>query len=381
MKANFVKPNFKGSIVNISATFAEFLGCPNDKPTLPILANELSKNYKNIVFLILDGLGLHPLCTNLDENSFLRRNVRQTLTSVFPSTTTNATTSLLSNLYPMEHGWFGWSLYFEELGRAVNIFPAVDTFTGENVGESFIKQRLPAKPFYKLSKIYRPSAIVPDFWHGDEDERIVYRTLDEMFSLIEACCAEKEKRFLYGYSAEPDSTMHRYGVSSAQAAEIIIKLNDGIEKLSEKVSDTLFVITADHGQIDVGENIALYEDSELTALLKWPQYLEARATAFKIKDGSEDKFTTLFRKKYGEDFELFRTEDLIRQGYFGPNQEAEHASLLGDFIAVGKTDKIFRLSPFGHIFKGHHTSLTEEEMFVPLIYYGKNAKTIINTER
>ena len=42
----------------------------------------------------------------------------------------------------------------------------------------------------------------------------------------------------------------------------------------------------------------------------------------------------------------------------------------GDFIAVGTTDKIFKLSPRGHAFKGHHTALTEEEMEVPLILIG-----------
>ena len=235
MYRNFIKPNFKNSIVNISATVADFLGCPNDKPILPFLAEELRKDYKNIVFFILDGLGMHPMRTHLSERSFLVRNIRQTLTSVFPSTTTNATTSLLSNLYPMEHGWFGWSLYFEELRREINIFTAVDSFTGEKIDEDYVKRRLPAKPFYKSSKIYRPSAIVPEFWHGDEDDRTVFRDIDDMFSLVKSCCAERGKRFLYVYCPEPDSVMHKFGVSSPQSGEVIKKLNDLLEKLSSEL--------------------------------------------------------------------------------------------------------------------------------------------------
>ncbi len=371
MYRNFIKPNFKNSIVNISATVADFLGCPNDKPILPFLAEELRKDYKNIVFFILDGLGMHPMRTHLSERSFLVRNIRQTLTSVFPSTTTNATTSLLSNLYPMEHGWFGWSLYFEELRREINIFTAVDSFTGEKIDEDYVKRRLPAKPFYKSSKIYRPSAIVPEFWHGDEDDRTVFRDIDDMFSLVKSCCAERGKRFLYVYCPEPDSVMHKFGVSSPQSGEVIKKLNDLLEKLSSELSDTLFIVTADHGQLDVGENIPLYDDAELSALLLWPQSLEARATAFRVKDGKESEFVALFQQKYGEDFELVRTRDLIDAGFFGPTYDASHAAFLGNFIAIGKTDKTFRISPRGHIFKGHHTSLTAEEMLVPLILFGQ----------
>ena len=371
MDPKFIKPNFSNNIVNISATFAEFLGCPNEKPTLPILSRELKKDYKNIVFLILDGLGIHPIRTNLKKDDFLSKNIKQTLTSVFPSTTTNATTSLLTNLYPMEHGWFGWSLYFEELGRAVNLFPAKDSFTGEDIGEDFIKRRLPAKPFYKCSKIYEPYAIVPDFWHGDEEARIVYRTMDEMLSLVKTYCNGDGKKFLYVYAGEPDSTMHHYGVSSPQAAKVIRALDDGIEAMCEGIPDTLFVITADHGQTDIGENIDLFDDAEILPLLEWPQYLEARATAFKIKNDNDTEFINLFNQKYGKDFTLFRTKELIGDGFFGPIHDAAHARLLGDFIAIGKTDKIFRLSPLGRKFKGHHTSLTEDEMLVPLILYGR----------
>ena len=371
MEPKFIKPDFNNNIVNISATLAEFLGCPNEKPTLPILTRELKNDYKNIVFLILDGLGIHPIRTNLNGDDFLAENIKQTLTSVFPSTTTNATTSLLTDLYPMEHGWFGWSLYFEELKRVVNIFPAKDSFTGEDIGEDFIKRRLPAKPFYKCSKIYESCAIVPDFWHGDEENRIVYRNTAEMLSIIKDHCNEGGNKFLYVYSAEPDSTMHRYGVSSPQAAKVIHALNDGIEVLCRETRDTLFVITADHGQTDISETIDLFDDAEITSLLEWPQYLEARARAFKVKDDHETDFVNIFNQKYGNYFELFRSKELIDDMIFGPVDCAAHARLLGDFIAVGKTDKIFRLSPLGRKFKGHHTSLTENEMLVPLILYGR----------
>ena len=371
MKKQLIKPDFSSNIINISATIAQFLNCPNDKPTLPALQRELEKGYKNIVFLILDGLGMNPVNINLDKGAFLRKNIRQILTSVFPSTTTNATTTYLTNKYPMEHGWFGWSLYFEEIGRAVDIFPCRDSFTGEPVDKAFVKRTLPVEPYYKRAKSeYTSNVVVPEYWDNDYENRYVWNSLPELFGYIGEICNKAGKQFVYAYCSEPDSAMHRYGVSSAEAHRVINELNDGVEKLYGALSDTLLIVSADHGQIDVGGQIKICEDEELTAMLEWPQYLEARAAAFKVKENCREKFVEAFNRKYGEDFKLFQVEDLIKDNYFGGNFRGEQAKRLGDYIAVGTTDKIFQLTPISHPFKGHHTSLTEE-MEVPLIFVGK----------
>lgn len=366
MNPKFIKPDFENNIINISATIAAFLDCPNDKPVLPALEKRLKKGYKNVVFVILDGLGINPLQKNPAEGAFFIKNTIQTLTSVFPSTTTNATTTCLSDKYPMEHGWFGWSLYFEELGRAVDIFPEVDSQTGEAIEPGYVKRRLPTEPFYNGAESYITNVVVPEYFDDDFDNRYEWKSVGEIFGYIAQICKKEGKQFIYTYCSEPDSTMHRYGVSSPEAKQIIGFLNDGFEKLCEECRDTLFIISADHGQTDVDGCIEIYRDEELLATLEWPPYLEARATAFKVKPAHRTKFIEIFNKKYGEDFELFETEELIKNNYFGGNIVNEHAALLGDFIAVGKTNKIFKLHERGHEFKGHHTSLTEE-MLVPLI--------------
>lgn len=381
MKSEFIKPDFCNNIINISATLAQFLGCPNDKPVLENLSKELRKNYKNIVFLILDGLGINPVNINLADSSFLKRNVKQTLTSVFPSTTTNATTTLLTNKYPMEHGWFGWSLYFEELKRAVDIFPETDSFTREHIEKGYVRRALPVEPYYKKSRTdYTPNVVVPEYWDSDYENRHVWKTTGEMFEYIRAICKRKGKQFIYAYCDEPDGTMHRYGVSSPEAHEVINRLDSDIGKLYSELTDTLFIITADHGQIDIDGYVEIYKDKEITELLEWPQFLEARAAAFKVKRNCHREFVEIFNNKYGDDFVLFKVEDLIKDNYFGGRLVTRNAKLLGDYIAVGKTNKVMKLTPFSHDFKGHHTALTEE-MTVPLIFTGKKSKKSINFQK
>ena len=371
MKAQFTKPDFNNNIVNISATLAEFLGCPNDKPILPSLAKELKKGYKNVVFMILDAMGTHPMDVNLSDDSFFKRNTKQVLTSVFPSTTTNATTTLISNKYPMEHGWFGWSLYFEGLKRAIDVLLGVDSYTREYVGKDYIKKTLPFEPFYKYAKTdYKLNMVVPEFADYTDAERHVWSSFEEMLGCIESICKREGRQFVYVYCDEPDHSMHEYGVTSEFTHELINKLNDGVEGLFERLNDTLLIITADHGQVDVSGTVEFYKDEELTSMLEWPAYLDARATAFKVKEDCRQEFERLFNQRYGEDFALFRSADMIADNYFGVNVSNDHASMLGDFIAVGKTHKTMQLSSYSSDFKGHHTSLTEE-MFVPLIFVGK----------
>ena len=69
------KPDFKKSIINVSATLSNFLGNKTDIKTLKVLEKELLKDYKNVVYICCDGLGVHPLKVNLDKHSFLRNNI------------------------------------------------------------------------------------------------------------------------------------------------------------------------------------------------------------------------------------------------------------------------------------------------------------------
>ena len=135
-----------------------------------------------------------------------------------------------------------------------------------------------------------------------------------------------------------------------------------------ELEDTLIIVTADHGQVDIKGYVPLYEDEKLMDMLKIYPFLEARAPAFLVKEGREAEIEAYFTEKYGEDFELFKTENLITNGLFGDTGDKGY--LLGDYIAIGTyTHKQAVLSPIMPRFKGHHTSLTEE-MEVPLIILG-----------
>ena len=102
-------PDYNNSIVNLACSVIKHYGAENHHETLAIFDNYLEKNYKNVVVMLLDGLGVDALENHLDKGSFLRRHFVSEISTVFPPTTTAATTSVESGLTPKEHGWLGWS--------------------------------------------------------------------------------------------------------------------------------------------------------------------------------------------------------------------------------------------------------------------------------
>lgn len=362
----FIEPDFTNSIMNISATLAEFLGAPNNNPTIKELKNELCMNYKNIVFICFDGLGINPININLDKNSFLRKNIVKKLVSTFPSTTTNATTSLMTNTLPLEHGFLGWSLHFKKIGKNVDIFLGCDSETGEdlNLGRPLLK--IPKYYFDQAKSDYKINTIFPSYVYVEnQDNNNIINCEEDLYKRIEKICKKEGKQFIYAYFDDPDSTMHNYGVTSDQAKIVINNINNSIEKLASELKDTLFIITADHGQIDIKDYVEFYKDEETMSLLKCHPFLDGRTPAFIVKNGQEEKFEKLFTEKYGKDFILYKTTDLIDKGYFG--DKGDKGYLLGDYIAIGTyTNKVFLSYENKPRFLGHHTSLTQE-MEVPLI--------------
>ena len=99
-------PDYNHSILNLITSMLKYYNVETNHTSLPILDEKLSKNYKNVVFIILDGLGEH-LINKISPNGFFKQNDIDCITSVYPSTTTAALTTYYSGMPPYESGWIG----------------------------------------------------------------------------------------------------------------------------------------------------------------------------------------------------------------------------------------------------------------------------------
>jgi len=374
----YYKPNYKKSIITVPATISSYLGIKHNYPINQILRKELRKNYKNIVFILFDGLGKSIINKNLSKDNILRINTKSVMHSVFPPTTTAATTSYITCSYPSEHGWLGWNMYFEDLNQTLDLFTARESFTQVEIEDKdYVRKTLPLNTvFDKMNnkKDYLVATLYPSKLRSFYEKNYSYRSTKEMFSKIKQICNNSHKNILYCYNESPDDLMHEYGTESVETKDFLNLISSSLEKLQEEMKDTLIIISADHGQIDVDNRIYIHQYSDICDMLEIPPYLDSRTLSFKIKHGRKVEFYNLFNKYFGKEYVLLTKQTVIKKKLFGP-QTDKLDKYLGDFVAIGIGKSIIQYTNRGeeHLFnfKGHHAGLTKEELEVPLIMIAK----------
>jgi hypothetical protein len=373
------RPDYKKSILSVSNSLLAYYGATPFHETLPLVDHLLQKNYKNVVFLIFDGLGVNVLRRNLSEEGFLYRNIAARISSVFPPTTTAALTSVLSGKTPMEHGWIGWSCYFSEVDKCVDLFSGNES--GIVGGSPASKEHLPNKhlafeDIFSLTQktthgAVRTCAVSPfsDYFAN---------TCEGVCEHIKNLCGEEGRKLIYAYHFQPDHDIHELGVGAAEVREMVASYETQIEALAENLEDTLFLITADHGMTDI--TMKCIEDfPEIYRCLKRHPCLEARCGSFYVKEESLGSFPRIFKETFGDQFILYSHDQFMQSGLLGEGRpHTKTAEFIGDFVAVAISDTAlwYRNNQGGyHDYKGAHAGLTPDEMTVPLIVIEKGLKT------
>ena len=151
-------PDYQKCLVNLANSILKRFGAETTAETLRTADGYMAGDYKNVVLLLLDAMGTSVTEKHLAEDGFFRSHIRDTYYSVYPPTTVAATTSVLSGLYPNEHGWLGWDVFFPGLGKNVTIFTnrnqlaekegaAPDEQRGGEWGTDSLAEPLPAAEF------------------------------------------------------------------------------------------------------------------------------------------------------------------------------------------------------------------------------------------
>ncbi len=365
---NTILPDYNNCTVNLACSILKEFGakCPNHA-TLPAADALLQKKtYKNIVILLLDAMGQCVLDRNLDADGFFNHHLVTTYSAIFPSTTAAATTSIDSALCPSEHGWLGWDCYFSELNRTVTVLLNRDSATGEVITDCHVGHTYcPYKSVHeRIREAGTPAYISMPYADPYPN------TFDLVCGRIEQLCTLGERKYIYAYWDEPDTTMHKTGCYSEASKNVIRGLEQRVRTMCEKLAgtDTLLFVTADHGHMD-STNVALSDYPDIMECLLRPTFIEARAVGFLVKPGCKAQFEAAFLSHFSDSFQLMTKEDAITSNLFGPAAEGSRLeTMLGDYLAVA-TDAL-SLYPTPERARRHigtHAGLTEDEMRIPLV--------------
>jgi predicted AlkP superfamily pyrophosphatase or phosphodiesterase len=384
---NNILPNYEGdSIVNLMSSIAGAFGTKSSYLNLDILQSRELKKYQNIILFIVDGLGYEYLI-NKEKKTFLYSNLRGKMNSVFLPTTACAVTTFLTGDAPQQHSLTGWFINLKEVGTV----SAILKFSPRVGGEQFSKQGIDIKDIIDAksftSKIKADNFLILDKQIADSDfSRLMsenskvfgYNSIKDLFKqLKKAVRFNKNRKYIYTYLDDLDGLFHDNGTKNKKPEKYLKKLDKQIEKFSKEIknTNTLLIVTADHGFVDVKEkniinlgNHPILKDC-LTTLICG----ESRTPHFYVRPNKVKQFEDYFRIHFSKYGKLFKGSDLIERNYYGlfkPNKKL--FDRVGDYVFIFNSNYIFKDFIKKKKHKkiktiGHHGGTSREEMTVPLI--------------
>lgn len=362
-----VYPNYQNSLLNVSSSFFKYYNLETKYPSLPILDKYLEKQYKHIVVFLVDAMGEAIINKNLPDNSFLKENIKTTITSVSPSTTSAATTAFLSGKSPLETGWFAWQQYFQEYGRHIILFLNEDYYTKEKLDVNILQNELKHENIFDKFRQYRPEIQAKTTIFENKKQKFL--PLRKLIRFAKKEIKSEKETWTYCYYPELDSLMHQVGTSHKKVQRLMKKINRCLERFSrKKKDDTLVVVLADHGQIDT-EEINLINHPDLIKTLTLKPSFEGRFASFNVID--EESFIKYYQQHFQDDFVLKTKEEIFKENFFGLEGKTEFERFLGNYFLIAKGKYILNYHELDKpsTKSGHHAGLTSDEMNISLIIF------------
>ncbi|MBW2968582.1 alkaline phosphatase family protein, partial [Candidatus Woesearchaeota archaeon] len=352
-----VLPDYKkGSIVNLMSSIEKAMGGKPVYNPLPQLPPKMLKKYNNVVLMILDGLGYEYIKKH-GKGTVFKKNLKAKITSVFPSTTASAITAFITGIAPQQHAVIGWFMYLKEIG-AVTIPLRFSTRVGGIPLENKIKQkeifhqkpifnRIKSKPYAVLPAKFVSSCVTKENF-GKRTKRKGYNTIDGFFNHVKKIIkSNNKKKFIHAYWPDFDTKCHKFGVKSNKTNSHFKQLNKKINHLVKSIekTNTLVIITADHGLIDSPKNkrILINKHPELAKTLAMPLCGDVRSPQCYVHPSKTKEFEKYVKTKLKNACTLYKRKEMINKNYFGlkkPNPKLLDRT--GDYVLITKNNYMIR---------------------------------------
>jgi hypothetical protein len=380
-----VRPDYSGGgFVNLIASIAAASGAPPRHATLAALPPESLARARNVVLVIIDGLGDGYLTRHGGRGPLITHR-RGSISAVFPSTTASAITTSFTGATPLEHGLTGWFTLFGQAGRVAAPLP----FRSRGDNSSLRTRGLEPGALFTEPPLFDAlgvrSIVVSwhEILHSDYNshhcgraERRPYASLEGFVREVsQAVKSGPERKFVYAYWPWFDTLAHKHGVGSREVAAHFADLDAAFGELLARLAgtETILAATADHGFVDSGaaESHALEDVPGLPALLRFPLCGERRVAFCHVQEGRVPEFMQRARDWLGERAEVRASRELADEGWFGSGREhPRFAERIGDVALVMRdhhTVKDWVAGEPRHLHIGNHGGVSADEMRIPLL--------------
>jgi hypothetical protein len=397
----FVMPSYDGfGLSNLTPSVSRWLGGPKliSQTFSPSIMEMFSGRYKRVVLLLVDALGYNQLVRLIENSkapfwlSMLKKGSLFPITSVSPSTTATALTSIWTGVDPLRHGIIGYEMWVKELSMVINTILHMPSSYAGDIG-SLVKAGfdptsfLNNQPFGAYldafgieSHSYLPYSITGSGLsqmhsaktnlHGYVSESDLWANLRDNLNSRPAT-----PKFVYAYWPLVDTLMHRYGPDDDRVTcqfdlmsqALQTQLFDRLENWAKK--DTLFVLTADHGSVFTPpyENNVLSGHPDLLVNLVMLPTCENRLPFLYIKPDKVAEVREYFDHTWPGMFSLITRQQALNLQLFGIGEaNPKLDGRIADLIAISHEDAYLWWANKPNLMLGRHGGLSADEMLVPL---------------
>ncbi len=391
MIQNLKIPNYlDGSLVNLMSSIIHHFGGTSEYSPLKDLPISQLKGAQNVVLILLDGMGYNFFIRNMNElQHSVKDNLITKMTSVWPSTTAAAMTTIYTGVAPINHGCLAWFTYLKEVGLISTIPPLKRRGHSYYITENSIKpqdilqlesifERIPsADSYFLISEKLVDTPYDTVVSQGTKKVVGFSHFNDSMELLLKILKSDSNRKFILHYWDGIDSKSHLDGTDKAiphfqEIFNLITQFSKQIQEINEK---TVILVTADHGLIDIPRDhvIKLENHPILEETLTLPLCGESRAAFCYVRAPYREQFESYVNKELNEFCTLISMQELIESKIFGlykPHPRFKYR--IPDYVLLMKDsymimDKMMNETRIR--MKAVHGGCSDEEIFVPLIMF------------
>ena len=398
-----IHPQYQGqSILNIPDTICKLLDIPSlgGVPLIPEILTPLGDDAQKVVLVLMDALSLRQLQQWMEDepglvwNRLAGEGILAPITSIVPSTTSTAITTLWTGASPAQHGILGYELWLKEYGVTANMIEhkpityqggvgslkqagfSPDTFLPvQTITPHFEKHGVSINAFQHYSII---GSGLSEMIMKEANRQPISTPADLWVSLrqkLEATAGERSISWVYWGAV--DGLSHFNGPFNERVKAEFSSFSFAFEqnflnKLTPQArKNTLVILTADHGQITTNNQDTHYNlvnHPDFTRRLHMLPTGENRLAYLYIRPGQTEAVQEYIQRAWPNQFAILEPEYAVEKGLFGPGTPYERVyERLGDLIVAARGDAYWWWANKKNPLIGRHGGLSPDEMLVPFL--------------
>lgn len=392
-------PAYDGrSVPNVTTAIVRALGEEPSDGMLPPLTAELDpfrgrRAEGPVLLFVVDGLGYDRLRSSPALGSpGPWSELTAPITTVFPTTTTVALTSLSTGAPASRHGVVGYRQFLPAFGTVVDVLRMTPVAGGGEdaiVGPEWTPALVSGVRTIFRGALAGSTAVSRDRFEGRGFTRMIYdgagyagygAWADFAGALADRLERVQGPSLTVAYWDEVDTVAHLRGPADPAVDLELERLGALLDFVARRLGSaaaraTTVVLTADHGLVptDPARQVAIDGEPSILAQLARPPAGDRRVGLLRARDGALGRLREALRERLPDGSRILAGPDAVEAGLFGPPPfHPELSERIGDLVVLvpsptGLTYRVPGKLPLRRLLRGAHGGLEPDELLVPLV--------------